>query len=45
MRKADFRTNHREFDTWVMWYGDFLHRVLGAKRVVRTKFEKMELLE
>jgi hypothetical protein len=45
MRKADFGTNHIEFVTWVKTYGDFLYRLLEAKRVIRTKFEKLEILE
>lgn len=45
MKKADFSTNHDEFNTWVLWYGDFLKRVIEAKRVIRTRFEKRELIE
>ena len=45
MKKADFNTCHIEFLSWIDWYGDFLHRLIESKRVVRTKFEKLELLE
>jgi hypothetical protein len=45
MRKADFTKNHDEFEWWVLWYGDFLKRVIEAKRVIRTRFEKQELVE
>jgi hypothetical protein len=45
MRKADFATNHIEFISWIRTYGDLLYRLLEAKRVVRTKFEKLEILE
>jgi hypothetical protein len=45
MRKAAFITPHTEFVNWVLWYGDFLQRAVEAKRVVRTRFEKRELVE
>jgi len=45
MRKANFDTSHTEFETWIMWYGDFLNRLISAQRIVRTKIEKLELLE
>lgn len=45
MRKADFSKNHIEFVTWILWYGDFIYRLVEAKRVVRTKYEKLELIE
>jgi hypothetical protein len=45
MRKASFRTNHAEFENWIHWYGAFTLGLIQAKRVVRTKFAKMELLE
>ena len=45
MRKANFETNHTEFETWIMWYGDFLKRIIKARRIVKTKVEKLELVE
>ena len=45
MRKVDFYKNHDEFETRIEWYGDFLARILAAKRVIKTKFEKLELVE
>lgn len=45
MRKLDFHSNHNEFFTWIMWYGDFLQHVIEAKRVIKTKLEKLELIE
>jgi hypothetical protein len=45
MKKADFAKQHEEFETWIVWYGDFLMRVIEARRVVRTRFEKCELVE
>jgi hypothetical protein len=45
VRKANFRSNHREFDSWIRWYGRFIQKLLSAQRVVRYKGEKLELLE
>jgi len=45
MRKADFIKNHLEFETWIKWYGDFIKKLIQAQRVIRTKHEKMELVE
>ena len=45
MKKSNFDINHIEFINWISWYGDFLQRLIESKRVVRTKFEKLELLE
>lgn len=45
MRKCDFVSNHAEFCTWIEWYGDFLARLVAARRVIRNKFEKLELIE
>jgi len=45
MRKANFATSHTEFETWIMWYGNFLRRLIEAQRIVRTKGEKLELVE
>jgi hypothetical protein len=45
MKKASFRTNHREFDEWINWYGRFILKLLSAQRVVRYKVEKLELVE
>jgi hypothetical protein len=45
MRKKSFKINHDDFETWILVYGDLMKRLIGAKHIVRTKFEKMELLE
>ena len=45
MRKADFDTSHTEFEIWITWYGNFLKRLIEAQRIVRTKVEKLELVE
>ena len=45
MRKADFKKNHLEFEQWIIWYGDFLKKLIESKKVVRSKFEKRELVE
>lgn len=45
MRKADFEKNHIEFESWIIWYGNFLKKLIETKRVVRTQFEKKELIE
>jgi hypothetical protein len=45
MKKANFDTSHTEFETWIMWYGNFLKRLIEAQRIVRTKVEKLELVE
>jgi hypothetical protein len=45
MRKADFKRNHEMFEEWIDWYGYFLNDIIAAKRVVRTKEQKTELLE
>ena len=45
MRKADFNTNHTEFENWTVWYGSFLKRLIEAKRIIKTKEEKLELVE
>jgi hypothetical protein len=45
MRKLDFKKNHFEFEQWIIWYGNFLKRLIEARKVVKSKFEKMELVE
>jgi len=45
LRKVSFHNNNDEFETWIVWYGDFLARILDAKRVIKNKFEKLELVE
>jgi hypothetical protein len=45
MRKSTFKTTHIRFSRWIVWYGDFLKRLIEARRVVRTKQEKLELVE
>lgn len=45
MRKADFEKNHIEFEYWIDWYGDFLVKLIETKHVVKTKDEKLELVE
>ena len=45
MKKSDFSTYHFEFVGWIQWYGDFLYRLVEARRVVRNKFERLELIE
>ncbi len=45
MKKSDFYTSHIEFLEWIVWYGNFLKRLIEAKRIIRTKFEKLELME
>ena len=45
MNKANFQTNHEEFDSWMFTYGDLIKRLVEARRVVRTRFEKLELVE
>jgi hypothetical protein len=45
MRKADFATNHKEFDSWILWYMEMMQRLIDARRIVRTSFEKRELIE
>lgn len=45
MRKIDFEKNHIEFEDWIIWYGNFLQKLIEAKKVVKTKFEKLELIE
>ncbi len=45
MKKIDFKYWHNDFDSWIVWYGDFMYRLIKAKRVVKTKFDKEELVE
>ena len=45
MKKSDFKTSHQEFEWWISWYGDFLYKIVEAKRVIKTKYEKTELVE
>ncbi len=45
MNKASFKRCHEEFDSWMLIYGDILKRLVEAKRVVRTKPEKLEIVE
>jgi len=45
MKKADFIKNHEDFDTWILWHGEMLNRIVKARKIVRTRMEKLELLE
>jgi hypothetical protein len=45
MRKCDFMVNHEEFDSWMLWYGDFIKKAIDAKRIIRKRHEKKELIE
>ena len=45
MRKIDFKIQHDEFEDWLVWYGDFIKKLIEARNVVKTKFEKLEILE
>jgi hypothetical protein len=45
MRKDNWDSNHDEFERWIIFYGDFLKRILDAKKVIKTRFEKLELIE
>ena len=45
MRKTDFKTNHNEFEKWIVWYGAFMKKLIEAQRVIRSNHEKMELIE
>ena len=45
MNKASFKRCHEEFDAWMLIYGEMLKRLVEAKRVVRTKPEKLEIVE
>lgn len=45
MRKASFQKNHEEFDAWMLIYGELLKRLVEAKRVIRIKYEKLEIVE
>jgi len=45
MRKADLRKNHEAFEEVLRRYGDFLGRMLGARRVVRAAEDKREITE
>ena len=45
MKTVDFKYYHEEFDSWIVWYGDLMDRLIKAERVVRTKLEKEELVE
>lgn len=45
MKKSDFKTSHQEFEGWISWYGDFLYKIVEAKRVIKAKYEKTELVE
>jgi len=45
MRKCSFEKNHREFEGWIRWYGQFISKLVLAKHVVRTKLQKLELME
>lgn len=45
MRKADFEKNHDEFEWFLVFYGDLFKRLIEARKVVRTKYEKEELVE
>lgn len=45
MRKADLAKNHDWFEEDLRWYIDFLSRTIGAQRVIRTKADKVELVE
>jgi hypothetical protein len=45
MKKCDFTINHKEFDSWILWYGDFIKKIIEAERVIRRRNEKKELIE
>ena len=45
MRKADLRKNHDPFDVTLSRYRDFMQRILGAQRVIRTVTEKQDIAE
>ena len=41
MKKASFDKNHKDFEKWIDWYGDFLDNHLYTL----SQFEQYELLE
>jgi hypothetical protein len=45
MRKCDFSRSHQEFENWIYWYGRFILKLISARRVIRYKDEKLELME
>ena len=45
MRKADLILRHEDFIQTVAWYRDFLAKIVGAQRVIRSAEEKRELAE
>ena len=45
LRKANFKVNHDRFEEWIEWYGDFIYRLIVARKVVKTREEKRELVE
>jgi len=45
MNKANFKPNHEEFVAWMMTYAELMKRLVEAKRVVRNRFEKLEIVE
>ena len=45
MRKADLGKNHKDFEDDMDWHIEFLTRTLGAKHIIRTKADKVEVVE
>jgi len=45
MKKSSTEKTFDNFETWLYTYTVFLNKILNAKRVVATKWEKEELLE
>ena len=45
MRKSSLRLTFDDFDGKLLFYADFVNRIVYAQRVIRFKYEKVELLE
>ncbi len=45
MNKSSFFRYHKEFLTWVIWYGDFLKKINDAKKIIPTNYQKAETTE
>lgn len=45
MKKSSFQKNHDDFEMWLYIYADLIDGILRAKRVIRDKNDKFELVE
>jgi hypothetical protein len=45
MRIVNFEKNHNRFEIWLATYWDLIERLIKAKKIIKNKFEKLELVE